>query len=319
VGTFERGMLCCLALLAILCLSSGEEPAILDVNRPNVYGTDYIRLFYDRIKQSDAKYCTDRTKMLPDCTLCIPGLRHSKPESTSCDAYLPSSSKIRQEIRALTVDRYGANGDQSVEGQKRYPRPFGLYPYLEKGDFMIRQEIFGKMLDDNKAKNVVDIGAYYNPINVFMQTITSMESTSHCVESVVIVEPILDALSVMLPCKAKGFEDKFTHIIFLPVTFRHYAKEIVRRMPTPAPDSIVCIGCDGHYGPSRRMLEETFPRPFTIYLEYPTEYYHNPPFNKMMGKGAKEEMIYHKLFQPHTNETTFTKRAMKVIQYNKKE
>jgi hypothetical protein len=286
-------------------IQNGVCQEVLESNRPNTYGPDYIAQFYERLKQSDVQFCEDRTKMLPGCQVCIPGLVQSSVDKEACDTYIPGSMKIRNEIEELTKERYATMPQE----KDRYPRPFGLYPYLEKGDFMVRQEIFAEKLEKYGAKNVVDIGAYYNPIHFFVKK-------SVCFESVVIVEPILDALSAMIPCDQVAHPGKKTHVLFLPVTFRFYARDVARRMPSESPDSIVCIGCDGHYGPSRRMLEDTFPRPFTIYLEFPTEYYHNPPFNKMMGRGPNEEMLYHMLLRPHTNETTYTKRAMKIIKYN---
>lgn len=300
----------CLGVLIILFFCGGSDVDVetIDSNRPNSYGPDYIAAFYERLKQSDAKYCEDRTRMLPDCKECIPGLTTSSVESTTCDTYIPGSAKIRDEIEGLTKDRYA----NLPEEKGRYPRPFGLYPYLEKGDFMVRQEKFAEKLVEYGAKNVIDIGAYYNPINLFTPKST-------CFDSVVVVEPILDALSVYIPCDTSATtnnEKKHTHVMFLPVTFRYYARDVVSRIPTENPDAVVCIGCDGHYGPTRRMLENTFPRPFTIYIEYPTEYYHNPPFNRMLGKGHNEVLLYHKLLMPHTNETTYTRRALKIIKYD---
>ena len=61
-----------------------------------------------------------------------------------------------------------------------------------------------------------------------------------------------------------------------------------KRNVIPMPQSIVCVGCDSIYGPNKRMLESAFPRPYTLYLEYPSEYVHNAPFKKMGNviKGA---------------------------------
>ena len=81
------------------------------------------------------------------------------------------------------------------------------------------------------------------------------------------------------------------------------------------PDTIVCIGCDSHYGPNRNMLETTFTRPYSLYIEYPSEYIHNAAFRKMNGEGKGEVMTYIHKFQPKTNETIYTKRVMKVIEY----
>lgn len=66
------------------------------------------------------------------------------------------------------------------------------------------------MLSKKQAKNVLDIGAYYNPINLFFDS-------NHCPMSVVVVEPILDALSVMIPC---ANNQGSTHFVVAPITFR---------------------------------------------------------------------------------------------------
>lgn len=146
------------------------------------------------------------------------------------------------------------------------------------------------------------MGAYYNPIHLFL-------NATHCPNSVVVIEPILDPLSAMVPCPGGVGQ---THVVFLPVTFRFY---ITVAGLLPRPDSVVCIGCDSHYGPTRKMLETTFVRPFTLLLEYPSEYVHNAPFRKMMGTDAGEKMTFMKKFQPVTNETKYTKRVMKIIEY----
>jgi hypothetical protein len=61
---------------------------------------------------------------------------------------------------------------------------------------MSRQLTFGKMLSaagGAEGRHIMDVGAYYNPINLFL-------APHVCPASVVVVEPILDALSAMLPC-----------------------------------------------------------------------------------------------------------------------
>jgi len=303
-----------LALLTALCLNAvcllsralAEEIPVLQSNRPNIYGEDRLRWFYERLKQADVKYCEDRTRLLPDCKECIPGLQQ-EAGSDACGAYVPSSEAIRSEILKLTKERYK---EEKVEG--RMARPYGLYPYLEKGDFMVRQELFGRILSKSKAQNIVDIGAYYNPIHLFLDSQSQGSATSdYCPNSVLIVEPILDALSAMIPC-AKGGS---THVVFLPITFRQYMKQVINTVRLPRPDSVVCIGCDSHYGPNRHMLENTFARPFDLLLEYPSEYVHNGPMKKMLGNGAGEKLLFHRILQPHTNETQYTKRSLKIIRY----
>ena len=63
-------------ILALLVLVIGVcAQDILESNRPNEYGEDRLDAFHKRIKKSDVKYCKDRTKLLPDCDVCIPGLQ----------------------------------------------------------------------------------------------------------------------------------------------------------------------------------------------------------------------------------------------------
>jgi hypothetical protein len=159
------------------------------------------------------------------------------------------------------------------------------------------------MLSSQPITTLMDIGAYYNPIHFFLDTI-------QCPQTVIVIEPILDPLSAMVPCY--GNTEKKTHFLILPITFKHY---MTIKDQLPMPETIVCIGCDSHYGPSRKMLETTFPRPYTLYIEYPSEYIHNGPFRKMNGDAPGEKMIYKEQFVVNTTDTVYTKRVMKVIEY----
>jgi hypothetical protein len=166
--------------------------------------------------------------------------------------------------------------------------------------------------------HIMDIGAYYNPINLFL-------SPEVCPLTVVVIEPILDALSVMVPCTPSAPDaagtsnsrrynnNQQTHVLFLPITFKYYMS-ISSQLPKP--ETVVCIGCDSHYGPNRKMLETAFARPYTLYIEFPSEYVHNAPFKKMNGEAAGEQLVFVRKFQPKTNETQYTKRVMKIIQYS---
>src|SRR5690349_13252783 len=118
---------------------------------------------------------------------------------------------------------------------------------------MVRQITFGKMLSSKPLKNVMDIGAYYNPIHLFF-------TGNVCPNSIVIIEPILDPLSVKIPCIGDNAGQK-THVMFLPITFKYYID--IKDM-LPMPETVVCIGCDSHYGPNRKMLETTFNRPYSL-------------------------------------------------------
>ena len=153
------------------------------------------------------------------------------------------------------------------------------------------------------VRHVMDIGAYYNPINLFL-------SPDVCPESVTIIEPILDALSAYVPCASD--HSKHTHFMILPVT-AHYVGLFAASFPKP--DTIVCIGCDANYGPSRKLLETTFPKPFTLYLEYALDYKPNKVFEAINGEEKGETVLYKHSFQPNTSETTYTKRMMKVIRF----
>jgi hypothetical protein len=122
---------------------------------------------------------------------------------------------------------------------------------------MQRQQTFGKLLSTKPITTLMDIGAYYNPINLFL-------APDICPEHVIIVEPILDALSVMIPC-IDVHADKKTHVLFLPITFKHY---MTISKSLPVTETVVCIGCDSHYGPNRKMLETAFHRPYSLFIEY---------------------------------------------------
>ena len=183
---------------------------------------------------------------------------------------------------------------------------------LEKPEFIVRHEIYGKMLSAKQAMNIIDIGAYYNPINLFF-------NPYYCPQSIIIVEPILEPLSVLIPCNPTEStqiqNNTNTHYIILPITFKHYI-EIKSKLPVIS-DSVVCIGCDSHYGPNRKMLETSFQRPYSLYLEYPSEYVHNAPFKKMMGnQDSTEKLSYIHKINVNTTDTQYTKRVMKVIDYS---
>ena len=98
---------CCLVLASVNCDAAATATE------------DRLKLFYERIKKDDVKYCADRTKMLPRCTECIPGLQKGAG-SDSCNEFISQSKEIRDEIKKLTDERYG---DKPV-----VDRPFGLYP-----------------------------------------------------------------------------------------------------------------------------------------------------------------------------------------------
>lgn len=176
---------------------------------------------------------------------------------------------------------------------------------LEKEEFLKRHFYLADLLAKRDIKVMIDIGAYYNPIHLFFQA-------KSCIDTVIIIEPILDALSVRVPCSDPSNQGKYTHYLFLPITFKHY---IAIKEQVPMPETVVCIGCDSHYGPNRRMLETTFKKPYALYIEYPSEYVHNAAYKKMNGDGPGEQLVNVHKYNVHSNETIYTKRVMKVIEY----
>ena len=226
-----------LALVLLMCGGRHHGAGADTVNLSTAPEIDRIALFNVRLQQADVEYCPDRTRMLPDCTHCIPGLQQGA-DSKTCNEFISSSLSIRKEIGDLTRQRYGDKLDPA--------RPFGLYPYLEQPQFMQRQKMFGKMLSQMAAPHILDIGAYYNPIHLFL-------SAEHCPISVLVIEPILDALSAVVPCRGpganplggptlhgmEGGKNSKTHVIFLPITFRYYAQVTLTLSPRRVGDAQV--------------------------------------------------------------------------------
>jgi hypothetical protein len=81
---------------------------------------DKLKGLYESLKNPNVKFCKDKTRLLPDCTACIPGLQQTTGSET-CNSYVKESVDIRSEIGKLTSQRYGADVLTSS-------RPFGLYP-----------------------------------------------------------------------------------------------------------------------------------------------------------------------------------------------
>lgn len=174
---------------------------------------------------------------------------------------------------------------------------------MELPEFLERQKVFGKMIGEAAPTDILDIGAYFNPISMFFDMPTA------CPASMVVVEPILNALSAYVPC-TPGNRYSHTHLMILPITFKQYIQLEIRH-----PTAVVCIGCDSIYGPNRRMLVHSFPRPFTLYLEFAAGYHHNRPFLSMYGDGPGEAMVYKDELHTSNKHTNFTERAMRVIKY----
>ena len=267
---------------------------------PSDVGTHYEDRLSDFLKTLESEMktgsCPDRSLLMPDCSKCIPGLmRGNNP--TTCDKLIRSTVKIRAEIKKLTAKRFMNTNPR---------RQYALYPYLETPEFVFRQEMFGKMISASNATVILDIGWYYNPINLFFQN-------NFCPKSVVINEPILEPLSRYVPCGSSSEEESKYHLIIAPFPFLYFP---TAKVHLPIFDTVVCIGCDSIYGPSRTLLETSFQRPYTLYLEYPEEYVHNAAFNKMLGEGPGEKLLYMEKFIVNSTRTEYVKRVMKIISYS---
>ena len=133
-------------------------------------------------------------------------------------------------------------------------------------------------------------------------------------------------MSVLLPCP--GRPELSTHYIHLPVTFDTFRKlaglgggratrsELNTRFGVRRFDQVVCIGCDAIYGPNRKKLETSFPRPFSLYLEFPYMYHHDLVYRKMGTGASNQQTMFTYNHDVDTNATTYTERAMRIIRLN---
>ena len=77
-----------------------------------------------------------------------------------------------------------------------------------------------------------------------------------------------------------------------------------------------CMQCDGHYGPSRRMLETAFARPFALFIEFPFDYVHNAPFRRMAGNQLGERLVFQRQLVVNSSATPYTRRTLRAIEYS---
>ena len=237
-----------------------------------------LEAFMSNVEQFGIQ-CHNKLMMMPYCTHLIPGV-------TKSGSLMKHIIKLRDEIEKLTIKRYNRTGLYK----------YGLYPYLEKDEFMWRQRYLGQEASKDKVRHLLDIGSYYNPIHLFM---------NHCPETVTIVEPILDPLSVRLPCPAGHTGARVQLVHFLPIAFKDFATDAAKIQETiiPSPDGVVCIGCDFHYGPSQQDMKCSFKRPYRVYLEYPASYLkHLTPWPFVMTKSPGVKLLVEKERVVVTNE-----------------
>uniref|UniRef100_A0A061SAS8 Uncharacterized protein n=1 Tax=Tetraselmis sp. GSL018 TaxID=582737 RepID=A0A061SAS8_9CHLO len=262
---------------------------------PKVFCETKIENFIRSVSGPLADLCTPRYYLMPSCESFIPGL-YLSTSSVGRPKLLPSTVEIRRRIQGLTQSRFPSRRS----GVLRY----GLYPYLERTPFTKRQEAVGTMIDQNKPLHVFEIGAYFNPVYLFLQ--------SHCPRTYSILEPILDPLSVRVMCPKGNSGSESTVVNILPLTFHEFSIGRFQKN-LQDPDAVICIGCDVKFGPKPDAILQVF-KNFTFYLEYATDYL---PSSKAFGdmssssRAVKELHSQEILFEANT--TSLWRRKLQVF------
>jgi len=176
----------------------------------------------------------------PQCEQCIPGLI-----GDDCATMANDVKPLRNTLQKLAEQRYGARG---AGGH--------LYPYLELPEYQQRQKLVTKLLTGIKPLRVLDLGAYFNPIEKFADF-----SSGWCPETIISVDPIYNGSSTGILC---GGGRKTSTITYVPMTVKQALRDPV--ITSMKFDAIVCVGCDEQFGPSLAELEG-FPRPYYLALE----------------------------------------------------
>ena len=178
--------------------------------------------------------CQDKTKLMPACTECIPGL-----SGLRCEMDAPIV-KLRQDIKDMAYKRYRSSG-------------YDLYPYLNSGELRARQASVAQWLAHDGRKAILDIGTNYSPLFPHFPK-------GFCPELLVMVEPIGELpkrslpdvpgeshmypwMSQVVECPAGGGR---THIIIAPTSITEYLSTSHARSTTF--DAVVCMGCDTEHG-----------------------------------------------------------------------
>ncbi len=180
------------------------------------------------MKDTPEGSCADNTRLMPECTECIPGLVPPHCELS------PGVKALRNEVTKLVEDRY----PNSLS-------PSDLYPYLNTDELRSRHGIIGRWVAHDKRTKILDIGTNYSPLLEHFPA-------SFCPETLLMVEPIGELifgpsnstpwLSEMRSCQDGGH----SHIIIAPVPVSEYIASEHARLSRF--DAVVCIGCDANWG-----------------------------------------------------------------------
>jgi hypothetical protein len=155
-----------------------------------------------------------------------------------------TTERVREKIKNIAKDRCGPEAG------------FHLYPYLERGNSLLRQQIFSNFLASKKSLRIMEIGGYYNDISKFL---------SHCPEFVVVIEPVLDTGVHFKECRCGRSFPVFTFSMVAAEIVRHFPGKFLNLL-----DAIVCIGCDATWGPSPLLFNHS--RNADLLIEFPTDY-----------------------------------------------
>ena len=215
--------------------------------------------------------CTDSTRLMPECEACIPGLSLDT-NGAKCVFSEPKTARLRKEIAEIAKQRFGEVN-------------YYLYPYLSVMPLLQRQIDVAKMINNDRPRRILDIGPYTNPIWKFI------DFNDYCPELIVSLEPCGEVItntsmawrSVLRSCSTNGKQS--THLILVPQVIQIYFESDHFRESQY--DAVVCIGCDGHFGPSGKMIT-SLRKPFFLYLEYPPDY--TPSRNAFNTKVMEESL-----------------------------
>ena len=198
----------------------------------------------------NAKMCSDGTRLMPECTQCIPGLL-----APHCGRMSNVTIQLRESLMRIGKERYGGSAS------------FHLYPYLERPEMQGRQALLAQWMASQKPQHILDIGPYVSPIKNWLR---------HCPAMVVAVEPCGELatgimgqpwLSTRMPCPTDPSKT-FVYTV-APTTIREF-QALAFASATPF-DGIVCTGCDGHFGPQISFFKQ-LERPFSLYIEHTPAY-----------------------------------------------
>ena len=197
--------------------------------------------------------CSPRTRLLPNCTACVPGAVAAEHVPGECTPP-PALSKYLAWNAAEATRRYGKRGGSAAAPE--------LYPYLMSASSTRRHDLTARYLKRVDARNVLDLGPYRSPVAGYLR------DAGHCANLTVGVEPITPAASERVPCLPPNWRAA-THRISSPL-FAADAPSLLPALGLARFDAIVCLGCFPEQIKQPAAVcgyLARFPRPFTFVVE----------------------------------------------------